>query len=578
MEITRDPERAAELVHLVEGCIQALKRRPDDQRALAVLGDCYHLLGAYESAAVMYHAALENRSQGFGLRRRLTRTLVERNRRGFPRRDRTAGWEAGSVLGSLDDVCVPSWSSRPVVLRADPLEAPLSGICNLHGWAAAESRIDRLELWVDGALQGEAAHGGDRLDVFRAHPELADSSRSGFRAKLKTFALAPGAHRLEILAHTGGRVEVVASRAFTVDNSSPCAANMARIVENFAARRVVLDSRPFKLGISLSSKCNLSCAMCRPPGGRGFEGQHMPMETLERVLPLVAGAFVLIPQGYGEPMMHPRFDEIVATLRGLNPDAVIIFTTNGTLMRPERCESLIDSRVSVIEISLDSLVAGTYERIRRGSRLSNVVGNIERMVEAKARRGVAHPHLRLKFVVMKETVEELPSFVEFAAAHGIEHIFLNDVEPFYTDAATFMIDHRVHLATYRLTRELADERGVFLDGTAINRFEEAAAAERGPGALGPALSAAPATTFGRGALCPDPYTTMLVETSGDVTVCCFNGGGVLGNVNETSIEELWNGPRYLALRRGFLDGHHAPECARCIERGIVPRLPEELRA
>jgi MoaA/NifB/PqqE/SkfB family radical SAM enzyme len=50
-------------------------------------------------------------------------------------------------------------------------------------------------------------------------------------------------------------------------------------------------------------------------------------------------------------------------------------------------------------------------------------------------------------------------------------------------------------------------------------------------------------------ICYNPWTHFEVNNpNGDVTMCC-DVPTVLGNVNEQSIEEIWNGEKYQKLRR-----------------------------
>ena len=63
-------------------------------------------------------------------------------------------------------------------------------------------------------------------------------------------------------------------------------------------------------------------------------------------------------------------------------------------------------------------------------------------------------------------------------------------------------------------------------------------------------------------LCDYPFTHFEVNNpNGDVTFCC-NHNMVLGNVNRSSIEEIWNGKAYKQVRRRFLDGRIFDVCSR----------------
>jgi len=63
--------------------------------------------------------------------------------------------------------------------------------------------------------------------------------------------------------------------------------------------------------------------------------------------------------------------------------------------------------------------------------------------------------------------------------------------------------------------------------------------------------------------CPSPMRYMAILWNGDTLPCCHilsPGPWSLGNINETSILEVWNGPAYASLRdRGYAGTH----CERC---------------
>jgi radical SAM protein with 4Fe4S-binding SPASM domain len=62
--------------------------------------------------------------------------------------------------------------------------------------------------------------------------------------------------------------------------------------------------------------------------------------------------------------------------------------------------------------------------------------------------------------------------------------------------------------------------------------------------------------------CTRPWTGLYVENDGYVRVCCFEAPAI-GNLDEQSFEEIWNGPHAQHLRRSFLEGKPPEACANC---------------
>ncbi|HUP25684.1 MAG TPA: hypothetical protein VNB06_22430, partial [Thermoanaerobaculia bacterium] len=79
---------------------------------------------------------------------------------------------------------------------------------------------------------------------------------------------------------------------------------------------------PVELALELAAICNLRCVMCpvptttRPP-------QLMKPETFRRAVDQAASerGFLLLPQGFGETMLHNRWAELVgyAAEKGIRP-------------------------------------------------------------------------------------------------------------------------------------------------------------------------------------------------------------------------------------------------------------------
>jgi hypothetical protein len=79
-------------------------------------------------------------------------------------------------------------------------------------------------------------------------------------------------------------------------------------------------------------------------------------------------------QGLGEPMMHPRFFDMIAysARRGIRVGT----NSNLTLLNPQRAERCVTSGLDELNISLDGARAEIYERIRMRAHLDRVLGNL----------------------------------------------------------------------------------------------------------------------------------------------------------------------------------------------------------
>lgn len=59
--------------------------------------------------------------------------------------------------------------------------------------------------------------------------------------------------------------------------------------------------------------------------------------------------------------------------------------------------------------------------------------------------------------------------------------------------------------------------------------------------------------------CPKPFNNLQIMVSGDVRPCCWCGFGV-GNLHESTIDEIWNGKIMEELRECIRNGKIHPTC------------------
>jgi len=86
-------------------------------------------------------------------------------------------------------------------------------------------------------------------------------------------------------------------------------------------------------------------------------------------------------QGLGEPMMHPRFFDMVAyaAAKGVKVGT----NSNMTLLNARRAEQCVTSGLAELHVSIDGATAATYEGIRVRAHFDRVLRNVEMLLEAR---------------------------------------------------------------------------------------------------------------------------------------------------------------------------------------------------
>src|SRR5690348_11469302 len=110
-------------------------------------------------------------------------------------------------------------------------------------------------------------------------------------------------------------------------------------------------------------QCNLRCKMCaiqfREDGPPHGPLAFMEFEKFTSVVDQFENLSHLHLQGLGEPMMHPRFFDMVAYAAGKG--IRVTTNSNGTLLNAKRAERTVLSGLDTLHISIDGTTAATYE-------------------------------------------------------------------------------------------------------------------------------------------------------------------------------------------------------------------------
>ena len=322
---------------------------------------------------------------------------------------------------------------------------------------------------------------------------------------------------------------------------------------------------PNYIQIEPVGQCNLRCEMCpiqyRRDGPPNGPLAYMSWETFTSLLAGFPGLKRLHLQGLGEPMMHPRFFDMVryASERGIT----VTTNTNLTLLNEDRTHRLLVSGLETLYFSIDGSTPETYERIRKRAHYDRVVRNVERLVEMRGQAGMNRPELRIVMVIMRQNLHELPELVEMAHGWSAQEMFVQHLshdfgEPTLPEEYRPM---REYIAQQSLAhedpariehyfseaREIADSVGLKLrlPRTTPKRY--------------------PAGTLGR-QRCDWPWTGAYISYEGYMMPCCMVATPDrinFGKVTEHTLESVWNGPEYGAFREQ-LDSDTPPDiCSSC---------------
>jgi len=287
----------------------------------------------------------------------------------------------------------------------------------------------------------------------------------------------------------------------------------------------------------------------------------MAWDVFTRLIDGLPGLEELQLQGLGEPMMHPRFFDMIAYAgrKGVRVGT----NSNMTLLNPQRAERCITSGLGELNVSLDGATAETYERIRVRAHFDRVLRNLGLLIETKQRLGSATPHLKIVAVVMRQNLHELPDLVRLAHRFGIQSVFVQHL--CHDFAESTLPGH------YRPMRDFVEEQTLLNEAT--ERIEPFFDAARQVGrALGVRLRlprvrpVAHAPSTPGQARCDWPWRGPYASYQGLAMPCCMVATPDrinFGNLAERGVEAIWNGPEYEAFRAALASETPPEVCRTC---------------
>ena len=198
------------------------------------------------------------------------------------------------------------------------------------------------------------------------------------------------------------------------------------------------DDRVRKVYLEPTNACNLDCKTCVRHSWDEPEG-FMEWSTFATVVDGLAQATSGGPgnvafMGLGEPLLHPRFLDMVRAVkeRGLRAEV----TTNALLLDEGMAAGLLEAGLDQLVVSIDGASAESFGRVRSGASLEKVVGNVSLLHD---RRGYSYgPSTRIgiEFVAMRSNVDELPGLNRLAAQLGASFVIISNVLAYTPELAT----------------------------------------------------------------------------------------------------------------------------------------------
>ena len=321
------------------------------------------------------------------------------------------------------------------------------------------------------------------------------------------------------------------------------------------SNKTVLESRPHRLMILLTTRCNLDCIMCdRVKRKRHFT---IPLEVIEKIYPLLPFTTWLNWQG-GEIFLVEYFKDIFMKITEY-PHVFQNILTNGLLIDSQWAELLSNSN-SGVTYSIDAVTKTTYEKIRKGSRFNDLIKSCEAMNKSRIKYRSSNG-LEITSVVMKSNYKELSLFPEFCKNFGFTSLRFDYLHPEVIPEEDIILSNDLQSCAYLRSKlpeikQECREKNIGFHCTFENYLY-------GNAKLNDALRPKEQNLPRSGFVCKLPWQqfTVLANEKADVQPDCACIHTV-GNLNEDTLEELWNGERMRRYRENIINNQIKNFCSK----------------
>ena len=170
--------------------------------------------------------------------------------------------------------------------------------------------------------------------------------------------------------------------------------------------------------ISVTDRCNLRCKYCMPEGIKNIPmSEILTFEEITEVCRYAAKLGIkFIRITGGEPLVRRDMERLVKMIVDVDGIEYVAMTTNGILLA-DKLKALMESGLSGINISLDTLSRTKYATITGADCIDKVLSGIDAAVEYGLK-------VKLNAVIMKDTVDECTELARLAEKRPIDVRFI----------------------------------------------------------------------------------------------------------------------------------------------------------
>lgn len=229
--------------------------------------------------------------------------------------------------------------------------------------------------------------------------------------------------------------------------------------------------------------------------------------------------------GGGEPLLYRKIDELFRLIKVIKLRGSLI--TNGVSLNQDHINSLVECGFDKVRVSFHAGSSEAYKKINGEDTFETVNRNIVALLKARGNR--KYPEVSLFFVIQRDNILEIESFIRHAEKLGIDSIEFSFLTP--NTVPDLMIPMNAVPSTIkllkRLSKKLKLKHNIPATISTLEQYLDWNSPHR-------------EKNYYRDRFCDIVQTSLEISSLGLTLPCCFAyGSKEFGTLREKSLKQIW---------------------------------------